>query len=253
MPATIEFPVLEPSISPELSPSRWIRIGARLRELGKPSIEQLRRLWKPFVIIQLFGVAIVVAYFTWPAFARWCDSFGEFKARLGIFFAMITMPISSGIIPEIMKTVTGVDKTFTAHRFRTIGFHLFIFSIFGAMADGFYRLMAIWPGQSNDVATVVTKVVIDQFIYTPIIGVPYLALWYTFRSTGYSFSRTRRMLGKRWYMNDVATLLLPCWSFWIPMCSLMYVLPTSLTYLFSVTANAAIVTILIAVIGRKRT
>lgn len=244
--------MIEPSLVPQLSESRWIRLGARLRELGKPSIEELKTLWRPFVAIQLVGLAIVVAYFFLPTFARWCDGIGDFKARLGIFFAMITMPISSAIIPEMMKAITGVDQSFTARRFRTIGFHLFIFCIFGMMADGFYRLVAIWPGGSRDFATVVTKVVIDQFVYTPVIGVPYLALWYTFRSNQFSIARTRALLGRRWYVHEVVPLLLPCWAFWIPMCSLMYVLPTSLTYLFSVTANAAIITILIAVVGRKR-
>lgn len=244
--------MIEPSISPELSESRWTRIGARLRELGTPSIVQLKRLWKPFVIIQLFGAAIVIAYFFHDGFARWCDGVGELKKRWGIWFPLITMPISSAIVPEVMKAITGVERRFDREKMRTIMFHLFIFAISGMMSDGLYRLLAIWPGNSLDVATVVTKVVIDQFIYTPLIGATYLAFWYTFRVSGFSVSRTRAVVGRRWYVNEVVPLLLPCWAFWIPMCTLMYLLPTSLTYIFGVTANAAAVTILIAVVGRKK-
>ncbi|HQY89187.1 MAG TPA: hypothetical protein PK402_11050 [Tepidisphaeraceae bacterium] len=229
-----------------------MRIGARLRELGKPSVEQLKRLWKPFVVIQLFGLAVILAYFFWPSFARWCDSIGAIKTRWGVFFAMITMPISAGIVPEIVKTLTGVEKSFPAHRWRTIGFHLYIFAVSGVISDGFYQLLAMWPGDSRDVATVATKVALDQFVYTPFFGVPYLAFWYTLRANRFSVSRTRAMIGRRWYINDVVPLLLPCWAFWIPMCSLMYLLPPALTYLFAVTANAAAATILIAVAGRKR-
>jgi hypothetical protein len=90
-----------------------------------------------------------------------------------------------------------------------------------------------------------------MLVYTPFVGIPWMALLYTWREHRYRPGPTVKSLGGAWYVSRVTPILLPCWAYWIPMCLLMYVLPTNLTFLFGVTGNGAAAVILITIASRK--
>ncbi len=231
-----------------------IEIDSRpsLGELARPAWIQLRRLWKPFVLIQLIGLGVVIAYFNHAGFARACDAAAGLKAKVGWPFPMIVMPIMAGVVPEIFKFITGVDRKLDRQRLRDVLFNMGIFSLAGLYIDLFYRLLGGWLGDSREVGVVALKVGIDQLVYTPLIGIPWIVICYSLREVRYSIRSLMRRIGRDWYVREVVPVLIPCWGYWVPMCVLMYLLPPSLTFIYGALASAASATLLVAVAARGR-
>lgn len=224
----------------------------RLRRILEPGIAVVTRLWLPFVLIQFTGLVVVLAYFYVPSFARACDSVGMLKERLGLLFAAVTMPIAGGLVPELFKTITGVDRSITRERAARTLHNMVLFSVAGVCVDLFYLLLGDWFAGVPPMVAIPSKVLIDQLIYTPIIGVPIIAVSYTLRSTGYRPIAMLKQFSPAWYEREVLPVLVVGWAYWFPMTILMYTLPTALTFIYGLVANAASATLLTAVAARHR-
>jgi|GEM_PF-839827 len=222
-----------------------------LRAIAQPGIDAIRKLWLPFMVIQICGLLVVIAYFYVEPFKRFCEILGRVKAAGGYPFAALAMGLASGVAPEVFKFMTGVDRTINRQRLRNLTFNFLLFCVAGVPVDWFYRWLAEVFGNTNTPTVVAKKVLIDQFIYSPFVGLAIVALAYTWREHRYKVVPTLRSLGLAWFMSRVLTLLLPCWAYWFPMTTLMYSLPGSLTFVFGVCASAAAATVLIAVAERK--
>ncbi len=213
----------------------------------RPGLDALLRLWRPFLAIQLFALVVIVVYFNSPAMQTFCRQLAAIKTAGGFPLSALTMSIACGIVPEIFKLITGVDRTFTTRRFRTMLFHMALFALSGVMVDLYYRGLARWPGESTSAAIVVLKVVMDQFLYCPIVGVPMIAIAYQLRTLRYRLWRLWPLLNAPWYVDRVGPMLLPCWGYWIPMTALMYCLPNDLQFIFGALASGASATLLTTV------
>lgn len=217
----------------------------------QPGLTALRKLWLPFVLIQCCGLAAVIGYFQSESVRRFCEHLAELKRAGGYIFSGVAMGIASGFAPEVFKFITGIDRSLGRERWRNIVFNFSLYFFSGIFVDCFYREMAVLFGDSASLSAIAKKMLTDQFIYTPIIGVPWLALTYTWREHRYRPIATARSLGVAWYISRVGPLLVPCWAFWIPMTCLMYSLPPSLTFVYGVCGSAAAATLMIAVAERK--
>ena len=240
-----------PSLEPELTLLQHPRARFTIRHAVAPGVAVLRQLWLPFVMIQFVGLAVVVVYFTWAPFATTCDRIGEVKKSMGVLFAMLVMPVAAGVVPELFKTFTGIDRVWDKARLKHLAYAMAVFCIAGLFVDTFYQALAHFFGNSNGIKVVAAKVLIDQLIYSTTVGVPWMALAFGFERVGFSFGKLRTRLADQWYLKEVMPMLLVCWVYWFPMTILMYMLPTSLTFVFGATASAASAILLVAVARRK--
>jgi len=222
------------------------------RAIAAPGAKAILRLWKPFVVIQFCGLAVVLAYFHVPAFNAFCGHLATLKAQGGFLFSAVVMSVASGFVPELMKYLTGVDRVVDRRRWRNIAFAMALFAVSGVFCDAFYRLLTIVFGDNNRPLTVLAKVACDQFAFTPTFGLGTIALAYAWRAERYSLKALYHNASLRWYIRIVGRLAVPCWIYWIPMASLMYVLPSSLTFVFGATAAAASSLIFIAVASGEK-
>ncbi|CAN5463917.1 hypothetical protein BH10PLA1_BH10PLA1_09110 [soil metagenome] len=222
-----------------------------LRAIAQPGIDAIRKLWLPFLVIQACGLIVVVAYFYVEPFKRFCEMLARVKQAGGYPFAALAMGVASGVAPEVFKYITGVDRSLDNKRLRNLTFNFLLFCVAGLPVDKFYRWLPEVFGSNNTPLVVAKKVAVDQFVYSPLVGLAIVAVAYTWREHRYRIGPTLRSFGVAWYISRVATLLLPCWAYWMPMTTLMYSLPSTLTFVFGVPASAAAATVLIAVAERK--
>ena len=223
---------------------------SHLRRVVQPGVDAVRALWLPFVLIQALGLLLVIAYFYVPAIARACDSVGRLKASTGLWFAAITMPIACGIVPEIFKFLAGVDRSFSRYRLGFMLHNVGLFCVGGILIDLFYTWLGWLFADAPPLVSVPGKVLIDQLIYTPIIGVPLISVSYTLRKLSYRPLLAAQHINAAWYLREVPPVLVTCWAYWFPMTILMYTLPATLTFAYGMAASAASSTLLTAVAGR---
>jgi hypothetical protein len=221
------------------------------RIAARPGLDAIRLLWLPFVMIQLAGLALVIAYFNFPPVTQICDAVAALKMRTGIVFAMVSMPIACGVVPEVFKFVSGVDRSLSRSRLGYMLHNMGLFLIAGVLIDVFYTGLGRWLGDSREVHIIASKVLIDQLIYTPFVGVPLISTSYTLRVAGYRPLTALRQIGSGWYLREVVPVLLTCWAYWFPMTILLYTLPPKVTFVYAIVASAASSVLLTAVAGRR--
>jgi hypothetical protein len=207
--------------------------------MTRPGVRAVQRMWRPIVLLQFVALIVVVGYFTTEIVSRPLDSLGSLKASLGWGYPAIASALAAGLLPEIAKFVAGVDRTLTAARLRFTLFNMGMFAFNGLTAEAFYRTLEATVGPGRDFGSVAMKVLLDMTIFAPLIGLMTIAVAYTWREERFSIPRVARQIGPRWYARRVGTMLIPCWAYWIPMTSLMYSLPASLTFVFGNLASAA--------------
>jgi hypothetical protein len=222
-----------------------------LASIARPSLEALRRLWLPFVIAQACGAIVVVSYFNAEPMRRFCQRLADAKAAGGLLAAAVTMGLVSGVMPEVLKLLTRVDAKPMGQRLRDMVFAVWVFGATGITTDLMYQQLARIFGEGASVGVIAPKLLIDLGLYAPLMVMPWIGLMYTWREHRFAIRPTVQSLGVPWYVSRVATILILCWAYWLPMASLMYMLPASLTFVFSAVANVAVATILVAVAGRK--
>jgi len=228
-----------------------IQTRPTLRELALPGLLALRRVWPALLLIQFCGLGMVVAYFTLPPVERACAVLVDLKVRYGYAFSSIANMLAAGLLPEIFKAIALGERTVDRRRLNNIAFNLVFFALTGMVADSFYRLMGYVFGNDGTVLTSMKKMLVDQLVFTPIIGIPQGALAFTWRRNRYSFKKTAQEVGGRWYLFRVVPLLLPCWCYWVPMCMFAYSLPADLQFSFFALATAAWALILVSVASRE--
>ena len=218
-----------------------------VRPFIEPGLVQLRKLWVPFVAIQLVGLAIVLAYFLVPGVERGFDVLTDAKARGGVPFAAAALAFACGVLPELFKAITGVDRTVTRTRLSFLAHNVVVFALIGAVQVYFYDALARTLGDGRRPLIVVAKTAIDMLVYSPLFSVPFICFSFTLRDRGYRPGVAARELGVGWYLRDVVPVLVVNMAYWWPMGLLMYTLPAKMTFVYGAIGSAASATLLTAI------
>jgi hypothetical protein len=209
----------------------------------------LRRFWRPFLLIQLLALALVVAYHVDARVRALCATFAAVKVAGGLPFAATAAAFAGGVLPELAKMIAGrgAGRAFRG-RGPAILFNIAFFAFNGLVVDVLYRTMAWMFGSDTRLPTVMAKVAFDQFVFTPVWLVIIVGL-YLWRGRRFSWAATRSELGRGFYRKHVLPLLLPDWFFWIPMVAVIYAFPLPLQFLLFTLALAAWSLIMVVIAG----
>lgn len=198
----------------------------------------LRRFWRPFLLIQGAALALALAYRFSDAFRVACAVAAGWKQAGGVWFSMGSTALAGGIIPELARLLADRSRTRWQGRGRDIVFNLIVFALDGLIVDGLYRGEARLFGAQASPGTVVAKVAFDQFVFTPPWTV-LLTLIYLWPQRRYRLGATLAALGQPFLWRRVLAILIPNWTFWIPMVSIIYALPVPLQFLMFIPALGA--------------
>jgi hypothetical protein len=204
-----------------------------------PGIAAVKKFWRPFLLLQSAAFLLVLGYYTNDRVRSLCEHLSQLKQHAGLIFSAVSTAFAGAILPELAKAIVMGDRQITRKRLRDVGFALTVFALNGIITDYQYRGLAWWLGQDNHPATVIKKVLADQFITTPIYGVPYWVFVFSLRVNRYDLLRTIKQISPRWYAHRVLPLLIPAWCYWLPMVSLTYTLPGPLQFCLFCFAVAA--------------
>jgi hypothetical protein len=175
----------------------------------------------------------VGSYYLMPSVAGVWESIGEFKLRWSYAFSLGSTVFAAVLLPTLVQGVMGTLPK--AGRWQRVGMLALFWGYRGMEIDLFYRLQSWFFGTGNDAGTLLTKVLVDQFVMSPLWFVPTYLIALRWVDMGGSWSRTRASLGRDFWTRTLPTVLLTNWLVWIPTLALVYSLPAALQFpLFSV-------------------
>ncbi len=195
-----------------------------------PGLSAIRRYWRPFVFLQSATLFLVMAYFRNARVAAICDGLSTFKTHSGLLFSAISAAGAGALLPEVAKAAVMGDRALSRQRARNVVFAVAAFGLSGIINDLQYRGMAVVFGDDHRIATVLRKMLADQFVTTPLYGTPYWLVVYAIREDRYRPWRTVPRLTPAWYLRTVTPLLITGWAYWIPMSTLLYSMPGPLQF-----------------------
>jgi hypothetical protein len=210
-----------------------------LRSILSPGLAAVRKYWRPFLLLQSAALLLVLAYYNSRHVRAICEVLSAWKDHGGLPFAAVAAALSGGLLPELAKALVMGDWRINRRRMHDVGFTLVVFAGCGMIVDVQYRAFAFLLGRDQQLGTILRKVLVDQFVTTPIYGTPYYLVMYGLRANGYNLFTTVRQISPRWYVTAVLPLLIPAWCFWLPMVALIYSLPGALQFCLYCFALAA--------------
>lgn len=182
----------------------------------------------PALIVQSIMLALVLGYYFYPPTTRLLNQLAELKQAWGYGYSALASVIAGGIIPEIMRVLVFQKGRVLRMNFANLLFTIPFWGLTGMLVDLLYRSQAEWFGSEATIGVVTAKVLVDQFIYNPLIAGPSGAWCYDWKNSGYSFRNLRRFLTLRYYRDVIVPILFATWGVWIPLVAILYSLPSLL-------------------------
>lgn len=211
----------------------------------------LRTYWPAILLIQVIALGAVVAYYRVPAAAGFFGTLADWKASGGLVFAALANVVSGGIIPELLKRIFR-PSNIRPPGLRELAHQFVMWAALGVFVDVFYRLQSQWFGDGTDAGTLFIKVVVDQLVFTPLIGLPFIVGWFTLREVHYRPGAWLSSMAARSAVRHGLQLWISCLAFWPVMLLIIYSLPATLQFSLFLFANAAYSILLIFIARRQQ-
>jgi hypothetical protein len=122
---------------------------------------------------------------------------------------------------------------FQKGRVRQWNFTNLVFSVpfwcaMGLVVDLLYRWQALMFGSEATPRVVVTKVIVDQFLFSPVVSAPLTAWLYDWKNSRYSLNNLKRFFTRDYFFEVIVPLQFAGWGVWIPLVTIIYTLPSLL-------------------------
>ncbi|MEM7600529.1 MAG: hypothetical protein AAF357_03835 [Verrucomicrobiota bacterium] len=200
--------------------------AAPSRSLWQTSLEGVRANLVPGIVLWVFGLVVVLFYYRVPGSRVIFEEIMDLKARHGYAFSAISTAIFGGIIPYLCLLRVGRVPEGAAVSWAL--FFVIYWTIRGVEVDVLYRFQAWLFGDDVQWQTILTKVIVDQFIYCPIWSAPITAIFYGWKDAGFSWSSYRSSINRNLFFFQIPSVLLSIWIVWIPATAIIYSLPLGL-------------------------
>ncbi len=225
-------------------------MNTHFKQLYQPALQALRTHWPIILIIQALALGVVCSYYWIEGSSELFNHIARYKSSGGLLFAASTTIISGGLLPECLKRgarpsgMPAPPMTELLHQFTMWG-------ILGVIVDRFYAIQAQLFGIGNSPSTLLIKVLFDQFVFTPLIVLPFITSWFLL------YEKKGNL--KQWFealtVKDILHRMLPLWAtslcFWPVMLLIIYSLPSALQFPLFLFGNAAY-SILMIFIARRQ-
>lgn len=180
----------------------------------------------PMVILWSLAALLVAAYYSAPRFAEALESVRRIQSRHELLTPFVAQMVFSGLIPGIFLMCWKRPRP--RHPLAVALFQGVWCGCWGIVCNAVFRLQAALFGEGCDLGTVLCKMVVDQFAWTPLVIAPANAVFFFWLSRDFSLSRCRADWPKGFWRSLVAPNLFANWMVWIPVSLAVFSFPREL-------------------------
>jgi hypothetical protein len=165
----------------------------------------------------------------------WSDGMRHFLERVarlkqesGFAFGIVSYVIAASVLPEVLRVLFFQRGRVTWRNARNLFGSAPMWGAMGLLVDLLYRLQAVWFGGGSDFWTILSKVLVDQFLFSPFISVPLIVGWLEWRDAGFRPQALRGIFSLDFVGSRIFPIMVAGWCVWIPGVSLVYFMPSPL-------------------------
>jgi len=182
----------------------------------------------PGLIVQALMLTVLLAYYFYPPTRSWLDQLAGLKSRWSYGYTAVSSMVAGALIPELLRILVFQQGAPKKQNFSNLLFALPFWCFMGVVVDFFYRCQAGWFGAEASLVVVTKKVLVDQFLYTPLFSAPLTTWLYDWKSRSYRVQGLGAFFSLAYYRECVVPTLFAGWGVWIPVVSILYSLPSLL-------------------------
>jgi hypothetical protein len=184
----------------------------------------------PGIILQLVALALVLGYYNVAVLHDALSSLLSLRQTAGFTLGIVSTGFFGGVLPFLYLHFAGRRNSGITPYNWTQGLWLTLFwSYKGFEVDVWYRLQAHMFGSGHEPGTIVVKVIMDQFVYCPILAVPLTtAVYQMVDAHGNWRGLIADIRSGGWYRRRVLAILISNIGVWVPAVAVVYCLPTPL-------------------------
>ena len=194
------------------------------KALGKAGTAARENLF-PGLLLQALMLIFLALYLWNEPTKRILADVAQIKSQWGYVFAFFSYLVAGALLPELLRIAF-------FQRGRATGKNLWNFLTAapfwggtGILVDAFYHLQTAWFGPGDDLRTVLTKMAVDQFIFSPFVADPLIVFYLHWRDERYRWRAFVEMFRKDFLLENLFPLVVAGWCIWIPGVSLVYFMP----------------------------
>ena len=198
------------------------------RTLGKSMLGGLKMNAIPGICLLVLEAVIIICFYFCEPCSPVYTWISDFKQKWGYLYSAAATSIFGGLFPWFIGLLTKEVPRKPGLAFATLCLFLVQWAAIGCVVDTLYKVQGMLFGDIVDVKTVAIKVVVDQFLYNPLLGV-WLAFWpFHWRNHAFSCRSCASVLSPSFVFITVMTQLFTTWIIWIPSVSVVYCLSPAL-------------------------
>lgn len=178
------------------------------------------------IVLWCAAAVLVAGYFRVGAVAAMLEPFRRFHEGHGAVAAFVGQMFFCGVLPSVFLLAM---KSIRPRRpLLTVIVQGAWCGMWGIACNALFGAMAAVLGDGRDLATLLAKMAIDQFVWTVFFIAPANALFFFWLGRDFSWTRVRAELPRRLYRELVMPNLLANWCVWIPVSMIVFAFPLDL-------------------------
>lgn len=181
----------------------------------------------PGLVIIFFAALLVAAYYAFSSVRAALEGLQSLRNSWGLAFSMLTSAVGPGLIPGLYLMLVGKSRH-DGRGFLDLFFTCLIWSTNMIWIDTFYNFQDWFWGPSIGFGIIISKMLLDQFVFTPLLSIQHVALGFRLRDLNYDFKMLGSALHDDWIIKVIIPMMVSCWLTWIPGTLVVYSLPLPL-------------------------
>jgi hypothetical protein len=170
----------------------------------------------------------LAAYFFHGGTKRFLEDVARLKAESGYAFAFVLYVLAAAVLPEVLRVVFFQGGRPDGRNLRSLMIAVPAWGAMGVLVDFFYRCQAVWFGTGSDLQTVLAKLIVDQFVFSPFVANPLIIGWFVLCTRGFGRGGWREIFGQNFFLERIFPVQVAGWCVWIPGMALVYFMPSGL-------------------------
>lgn len=179
----------------------------------------------PGLLLQCLMLVFFSLYVAHEGARHFLGEVAMVKQEAGYGFSFLSYVLAGAVLPELLRIAFFQSGKPTRRNLWLLLTAAPFWGLLGVMVDLLYRLQAVWFGTGHDGFTILRKVLVDQFLFNPLISAPLTVGWFLLRDDRFRPRAWKQILRADFFLDKVFPVLVAGWCVWIPGVVLIYSMP----------------------------